>query len=99
MLVTSYVLVLIFFSLFISGAYVFSFALFNLIMGINAVRINLVFVSIFFTVCLGSVLIASGFFRMQYDAFEAIRLLKAGGYIFIITDVVSRRCVQKDDCG
>lgn len=65
------------------------FALFNLIMGIMSIRINFTYVSIFFTVFLGSVLIGSGFLRMQYDAFEAIRLLKAGGYILLITDFVS----------
>jgi hypothetical protein len=70
------------------------FALFNLIMGINAVRLNLVFVTIFFTVFLGSTLVGSGFLRMQHDSDEAIRLFKAGGYILLITDIVSRPCEQ-----
>ncbi|PWN34565.1 uncharacterized protein FA14DRAFT_109039, partial [Meira miltonrushii] len=44
------------------GAYMIGFAIFNLIMAIMSVRINLTFVTIFFTVFLGSLLIAGGFF-------------------------------------
>ena len=64
-------------------------------MGVNAFRINLVFVTIFFTVFIGSTLIGSGFFRMQYDANESVRLIKAGGYFLLAADFVSRFCLLK----